>query len=139
MQSNTNQEEEKKDSDITYVCRLCGEEVTGPAVKWKSVEITGALMVHLNTACFYVNKYTARVNEVAQQWKKYLDGEYLKPYKDIRSFFSSCNEFLTMITSKIENFSRMKGLLKKHKDGNELNQLNEDLVGLKEDLFFSVG
>ena len=68
-------EEEKTESYITCVCHLCGEKVTGPALKWKSFEITGALMVHLNTACSYVNKYTVRVNEAAVQWKKYLEGE----------------------------------------------------------------
>jgi hypothetical protein len=46
-----------------------------------------------------------------------------------------------MIASKVENLPRMKGRMKKNKDeqGNELDQLDEDLVGLKEDLFFNVG
>jgi hypothetical protein len=119
--------------------------VSGPALKWNGIEVMGALMTHLNTACSYVSKYTARVNESAIQWKKYLEEEQLKPYRDIRSFFSSCNEFFTVIASKVENLPRMKGRMKKDKDDtideqvNELDQLDEDLVGLKEDLLFNVG
>ena len=139
-------EEEKKDSDVTSVCHLCGEKVTGPALKWKSVEITGALMVHLNNDCFYVNNYTARVNEAAAKWEKYLEGEKLKPCRDIRSFFSSCNEFLTVIASKVENIPKTKGRLRNTKDGdgivdkegNELNQLDSDISVLKTELYSGV-
>jgi hypothetical protein len=49
------------------------------------------------------------VNEAVIQWKKYLEGEKLKPYRDIRSFFSSCNEFFTMIASKVKSLPEMKG------------------------------
>lgn len=147
MQINTNEEEENKDSYITTVCHFCGIMVSGSALKWNGIEVIGALMTHLNNDCFYVNKYNGRVNEAAAQWEKYLDGEKLKPSRDIRSFFSYCNEFFTVIASKVENLPRMKRRMKKEKDGddtidehdNELNQLDEDLVGLKEDLFSKVG
>ena len=87
------------------------------------------------------------MNEAAVQWEKYLEGEKPKPYIDIRSFFSSCNEFLTVLASKVENLPRMKGRVKKDKvgndctgeQGNELDQLDKDITGLKEDLVFSVG
>jgi hypothetical protein len=119
--------EEKKDSDVTSVCHLCGEKVTGSALKWKSVEITGALMVHLNTACSYVNKYTVRVNEVAGMWKKYLGEEKLKPCRDICSFFSSCNEFLTVIASKVENILKTKGRLRNAKDDDTIDKKGNEL------------
>lgn len=83
-------------------------------------------MNHLNTACSYISKYTARVNEVIIQWTKYLAGEKLKPYRDIRSFFNSCNEFLTVAASKVEKFSRMNGSMKENKDidAKQSNELN---------------
>ena len=109
-----------KDSDIISVCQLCGIKVNGPALKWNGIEVTGALAAHLNNGCSYVNKYTARVNEAAVQWEKYLEGEKPKPYIDIRSFFSSCNEFLTVLASKVENLPRMKGRMKKGKDGSDI-------------------
>jgi hypothetical protein len=92
-----NNEEEKKDSDIATVCHLCGIMVSGSALKWNGIEVIGALVTHLNNGCSYVNKYTVRVNEATSQWEKYLEGEKLKPCTDIRSFFSSCNEFFTVI------------------------------------------
>jgi hypothetical protein len=147
-QQHSSHEEEKKESDVARVCHLCGEKITGPALKWNSVEITGALMVHLNTACSYVNKYTVRVNEAAVQWEKYLEGEKLKPCRDIRSFFSSCNEFLTVIASKVENIPKTKGRLRNAKDKdhddtidekcNELDQLASDISALKSELFLGV-
>jgi hypothetical protein len=76
-------------------------------------------MVHLNTACSYVHKYTDKVNEAAAQWEKYLEGEKLKPCRDIRSFFSSCNEFLTVIASKVENIPKTKGRLTNAKDDDD--------------------
>ena len=55
MQINTNEEEENKESDVVCVCHLCGDKITGPALKWNGgVEITGALMTHLNESCIYV-------------------------------------------------------------------------------------
>ena len=146
MQIITNEEDEKKDSDVATVCHFCGIMVSGPALKWNGIEVIGVLVTHLNNDCSYVNNYTVRVNDVAAQWEKYLEGEKLEPCRDIRSFFSSCNEFFTVISSKVENLPRMKRRVKKDKyddtideQGNELDQLDEDLVGLKEDLFFNVG
>ena len=78
----------------------------------------GALVTHLNNDCYYVNKYTARVNEAAVQWEKYLEGDKLRPCRDIRSFFSSCNEFFAVIASKVENLPRMQGRMKK--DGDDI-------------------
>jgi hypothetical protein len=79
------------------------------------------------------------VSEAAIRWKEYLEGEKLKPYRDIRSFFDSCSEFITILASKVENLPRMKGEVKTDKVGNDPNQINEDITGLKEDLLFSVG
>jgi hypothetical protein len=86
------------------------------------------------------------VNEAAAQWEKYLEGEKLKPCRDIRSFFSSCNEFLTVIASKIENIPKTKGRLRNAKDdadtidekGNELDQLASDISVLKSELYSGV-
>jgi hypothetical protein len=58
-------DEENKESDVACVCRLCGDKITGPVLKWNGIEVTGALATHLNNDCLYVNKYTVRVNEVA--------------------------------------------------------------------------
>jgi hypothetical protein len=137
-------DEKNTESDVACVCHLCGDKITGPALKWEGVEITGAFMVHLNTVCSYVHNYTARVNDAAIQWKKYLEGEKLKPYKDIRSFFSSCNEFFTVIASKVKSISKMKGILRNATDdifnekGNELDQFNSDISVLKSELYSSV-
>ena len=109
-----------KDSDIISVCQLCGIKVNGPALKWNRIEVTGALATHLNDDCSYVRKYIARVSEATEQWKEYLEGQKLKPYRDIRSFFSSCNEFLTVIASKIENILRTKGRLRNAKDDDDI-------------------
>lgn len=96
-------------------------------------------MVHLNNVCPYINKYSIKVNEAAMQWHKYLEGEKLKPYRDIRSFFSSCNELFRVIASKVENLPRTKGRVTIDQEGNdtidelgnELDQLDEDLEDLK--------
>ena len=76
-------------------------------------------MAHLNNDCSSVRKFSAKVNKAAEQWKGYLEGRKLEPYSDIRSFFSSCNEFLTVIASKVENLTIMKGGVKKDKIGND--------------------
>jgi hypothetical protein len=119
--------------------------VSGSALKWNGIEIIGALMTHLNDDCSYVNKYTARVNDAAVQWERYLGGEKLKPCTDIRSFFSSCNAFLTVIAPKVENIPKTKGRLRNTNDddmigerSNEFDQLNSDISALKSELFLGV-
>lgn len=47
-------EEEKKESDVTSICHLCGNKITGLTLKWNGFDVTGALMVHLNSNCSYV-------------------------------------------------------------------------------------
>jgi len=66
-------EEEKKDSDIATICHLCGEKVSGPALKWNGVEVTGALMTHMSDVCSYFKKYRVRISEFAKGWKEHLE------------------------------------------------------------------
>ena len=141
-----NVEEEKANSDVAAVCHLCGNMVNGPALKWNGIEVDGAIMTHLNNACPYLKNYTARISEAAENWKEYLAEQRLKPYTDIRSFFSSCHEFLTVVASKVEHLPRMKGRVKQDMDGDdiiseedgEIDQLDSSFTELKSGLSSSV-
>ena len=140
------EEQKREELDSSTICYLCGVRVTGTILKWSGIEVEGALMTHLNNTCSYLKNYTERVFEAAESWKEYLMEQKLKPYTDIRSFFSSCHEFLAVVASKVENTPTMKGRVKKEmdrydiidKEDGEIKQLSSSVAELKSELSSSV-
>jgi hypothetical protein len=105
-------EEEKKESDTANICHFCGITVTGPALQWNGVDITGALACHLDKDCPYIRDYNIRIEDMMEKWKQYIEREKLKPYSDIRSFFDSHYRFFTVSLGSA--------------NANPFNQANED-------------
>ena len=146
FETNDNIGEEKKCSDNTTICHLCGTKIVGPALKWDGIEVTGALMIHFSSDCSFVSNYAIRVNEFAEKWNQCLKEQRLEPYQDIRSFFSVCNKFFIKVASNVELLPKSKGPIKKNKcfgaiiveEGNEIDQLDSEISVLKDDLYLGV-
>lgn len=144
--ANGGTEGQTKSSDTATICHLCGTKVVGSALKWDGIAVTGALMVHLSYDCSYVSNYTTRVNEVAENWKQQLEEYCLEPYHDIRSFFSSCSKFLSVVASKVEYHLKYKVLAKKDKQiavildkkANDIDKLGSEISILGSDFYYGV-
>lgn len=61
MQININEEEEKRDSDVTVICPYCKVSLSGPPNVIKAsndtTEMSGALYNHWKTSCTYFDEY----------------------------------------------------------------------------------
>lgn len=73
MQINTNEEEEKKDSDATVACKFCNASVVGAPLRWEAESVipVGALIDHIKQ-CQQFLACQERVNKFATEWKAHL-------------------------------------------------------------------